>query len=75
MHVNYRMQVEIGIGGLKRKWQQLMKRFDCTKPKCNQLFCSCALMTNFLHKQRIDFTEFINDRVKAYALRGWDGNH
>jgi hypothetical protein len=33
MHVGYKVQVEWGIGELKRKWIQLMKRFDYTKPK------------------------------------------
>jgi hypothetical protein len=31
MHVGYRIQMEWGIGGLKRKWKWLMKRFDSTK--------------------------------------------
>ncbi len=31
MHVNCRVRVEWGIGGLKFKWRQLMKRFDSTK--------------------------------------------
>jgi hypothetical protein len=30
--------MEGGIGELKRKWRQLMKRFDSTKPKYIVLF-------------------------------------
>jgi len=33
MHARYRVWVQCGIGGLKRKWRQLMKRFNPTKPK------------------------------------------
>ena len=32
MHAGYRIQVEWGIGGLKQKWQRLMKRFDNRRP-------------------------------------------
>jgi hypothetical protein len=35
MHVDYCVQVEMGICGLKIKRRRLMKRFDCTKPKYN----------------------------------------
>ncbi len=38
MHVNYRVRVEWGIGGLKFKWRQLMKRFDSTKGEYIHLF-------------------------------------
>jgi hypothetical protein len=48
MHVRYRVKVEWGIGGLKSKWQRLMKRFDSTKPKFSHLFHSITLLTNFL---------------------------
>lgn len=76
MHAGYRMQVGWGIGRLKKqKWQQLMKRYNCTKPKHNLLFCSCALVINFLRKRPIDFMELINDHVEADALGGWEGNH
>jgi hypothetical protein len=30
MHVGYKVHVEWGIGGLKRKWRRLMKSFDNT---------------------------------------------
>lgn len=32
MHADYRVRVEWGIGGLKRKFWRLMKQFDVTKP-------------------------------------------
>jgi len=31
MHAGYRVAVEWGIGGLKRKWKRMLKTFDCTK--------------------------------------------
>jgi hypothetical protein len=44
MHVTYGVQVEWRIGGLKRKWKWLMKRFDSTKTQLHiclelQFFC------------------------------------
>jgi hypothetical protein len=54
--------VEWGIGGLKRKWKRLMKRFDNTKPKYSHLFKSRILLINVLHRRRMDFTyEVISD--------------
>jgi hypothetical protein len=50
MHVGYKMQVEWGIHGLKRKWKWLMKRFDSTKPKYTILFRIANILTNFLQK-------------------------
>ncbi len=38
MHVGFRVQVEWEIGGFKKKWKHLMKRFDSTKPKLSHLF-------------------------------------
>lgn len=37
MHVDYRVQVELRICGLKRKWRWLMKRFDCTEPQVQSI--------------------------------------
>ncbi len=47
----HRMRVEWGIGGLKRKWRWLMKRFDSTKPKYTILFRIEAILTNFMHRR------------------------
>ncbi len=38
MYVGYKGRMEGRIGELKRKWRQLMKRFDSTKPKYIVLF-------------------------------------
>jgi hypothetical protein len=56
MHVGYRMSMEWGIGGLKRKWRQLMKRFDSTTPKYIVLFKVTTILTNFLHGHQMEFT-------------------
>jgi len=54
--------VESGIGGLKRKWRRLMKRFDDTKPRYSHLFKSRVTLTKFLPKRRMNFTyEVIGD--------------
>jgi hypothetical protein len=72
MHVNYRVQVEWRIGGLKRKWGRLMKRFDVTKPRHSQLFKYGALLTNFLHRRRMDLTyEVISDHLPNLENRRW----
>jgi hypothetical protein len=56
MHVGFRVQVEWGIGGLKRKWRCFMKRFDLTKPKYAHLFQVTTLLINFIHMRRMDLT-------------------
>lgn len=38
MHADYCVKVEWDIGGLKRKFKRMMRRFDATKPKYNLLF-------------------------------------
>jgi hypothetical protein len=64
MHVNYKVQIKWGIGGLKRKWRKFMKIFDSTKPKYNHLFKATIILTNFLHKHCLDFiVKVINNRI------------
>ena len=76
MHAGYRVQVEWGIGGLKRKLSRLMKRFDSTKPKYSYLFKSAALLTNFLHRRRMDFTfQVIGEQHEDPVEYGWDGDY
>ncbi len=48
MHLRYKMWVEWGIGGLKRKYKWLMKMFDSTKLKYVILFKIVIILTNFL---------------------------
>lgn len=75
MHAGFRVQVEWGIGGLKRKWRRLMKQFDSSKAKYYQLFYSAALLTNFLHRRRMDFTiEFVGDQQADETDFGWEGD-
>lgn len=50
-----------------------MKRFDCTKPNYNYIFRACALMTKFLHKNKMDFTqEVMGDQVDLELEHGRD---
>jgi hypothetical protein len=53
-----------------------MKRYDTTLPKYNDLFTSCCLMINFIHRRRMDYSEEIiggcNNDVDAH---GWDGDY
>jgi hypothetical protein len=54
MHVSFKVLVEWGIGGLKRKWKCFMKKFDSIRPKYAHLFWVVALLTNVLHKRCMD---------------------
>jgi hypothetical protein len=62
MHANFKVQMEWGIGGLKRKWRCLIKRFDSTKPKYAHLFQVVIVLINFLCRKRMDLTyEVVGD--------------
>jgi hypothetical protein len=56
MHVGYKVRVEWGIDGLKKKWRWFTKRFDSTKPKYTLLFKATTILTKFMHKCQMDFT-------------------
>jgi hypothetical protein len=72
MHVGFKVQVEWGIGGLKRKWRHLMKTFYSTKLKYAHLFRAATLLINFLHKRRMDLTyDVVGDQIANWATRGW----
>jgi hypothetical protein len=72
MHASYRVQVEWGIGGLKRKWRRLMKKIDNKKPRCSHLFKYGTLFTNFLHRRRMDITYEVNtDHLPNLEDHGW----
>jgi hypothetical protein len=71
MDASFRVKVEWGISGLKRKWRCLMKRFDSTKPKYAQLFRVVILLTDFLHKKHMDFTyKVVGDLTTNIVARG-----
>jgi hypothetical protein len=63
LHDGYRGKVEWGIRGLKQKWRQLMKHFDSTKDKYNNLFLATSILINLLQIYHLlNFTyEVIND--------------
>jgi hypothetical protein len=73
MHVKYIVRVKWEIGELKRKWRQLMKRFDSTKPKCIVLFKAVVILINFLHRCQMDFKfKVINEQLPNPVDHGWD---
>ncbi len=75
MNASFRVQVEWGIGELKRKWKHLMKRFDSTKPKYAYLFWATIFLTNFLHGIHMDLTyEFVGDQIVNVIAHGWVGD-
>ena len=49
MHAGYCIQVEWSIGGLKQKWQRLMKRFNNRCLQFCHFFEAAAKLTNFLY--------------------------
>jgi hypothetical protein len=63
---------DLRIGGLKRKWRWLMKRFDSTKPKYTILLKTKVIFTNFLHRHRMDFTFVIDEHLPNRANHEWD---
>jgi hypothetical protein len=38
MHASFKMEMELGIGGSKKKWRRFMKKFDSTKSKYTYFF-------------------------------------
>jgi len=72
MHAGYRVQVEWGIGGLKRKWRRLMKKTDMKHDKFPHLFRSAAIMTNFLQRRRNDMTAGVDRNANGGG--GWQGD-
>jgi hypothetical protein len=75
MHARYQMQVEWGIGGLKRKWKKLMKIIDSTNSNFKYLFQYVALLANFLHRRKRDLTyEVIGEHLLNPTNYGWIGD-
>jgi len=76
MDASFRVQMEWGIGELKRKWKHFMKRFDSTKPKyIAYLFLIAIFLTNFLHRIHMDLTyEFVGDQIINVIAHGWVGD-
>ncbi len=56
MHVGFKVQVEWGISGVKRKWEYFMKRFDSTQSKFTHLFQVLIVFINFLQRRHMDLT-------------------
>ena len=54
VHAGRRVRVEWGIGGLKRKWKRVMKRFDNTKPNFTIMLRAGCLLTKFIHRRQPD---------------------
>jgi hypothetical protein len=74
MHVGFKVQVEWGISGVKRKWRCFMKRFDSTQSKFTHLFQIAITFVNFLQRRRMDLAyEVIGEQnPNRVALYGKD---
>jgi hypothetical protein len=75
MHAGYRIQVEWGIGGLKRKFKRMMKGFDASKDKFPLMFRAAAIMTNFIHRTRQDFSCIVENGPAVAGGYGWEGDY
>jgi hypothetical protein len=76
MHACYCVKVEWDIGGLNCNFWRLTKRFDITKPKNNRLFWAVAIMTNFIHRRRMDFAHYVvSEQPKPTQDYGWEGDY
>ena len=66
------MWVEWDIGGLKHKFQRLMKWYDATKKNYNNHF----FQANFLHHRGMDFANVVvGTHVVNKHERGWEGDY
>ena len=74
MHADFRVRVEWGIKGVKRKWKRLLKKFDSTKSKYIPLFKVVCYLTSYLHQRRLDFTYHIEECNDDEDDDGWDGD-
>jgi hypothetical protein len=54
LHDGRRIKVEWGIGGLKCKFRRFLKSFDNTIPRLHHRFRTAAILTNFIHRQRMN---------------------
>jgi hypothetical protein len=76
MHAGYRVRVEWGISGLKQKWRRFTKRYDSTRIKYDNFFMGACVMTNFLHRRRMDWSEeVIGEQQDDEDDHGWDGDY
>lgn len=74
MHAGLSVRVECGIGGLKRKFKRLMKRFDNTKEKSPHFFIAGCILTNFVHCRRMDIQYIVvGDDIDVDNV-GWDSD-
>jgi hypothetical protein len=76
MHAGYRIQVEWGIGGMKRKFKRMMKGFDASKEKFPIMFRAAAILTNFIHRRRLDFSADVGEyQADDGDNFGWEGDY
>jgi hypothetical protein len=75
MHASFQVQVEWGIGGLKRKSKHIMKRFASPKQKYSHMFSVIAFLINFFHKRCINLIyEIISDYNANPTTHSWARN-
>jgi hypothetical protein len=53
-HAGFRVKVEWGIGGIKNKWRAFLDVFPFKRDCFQVLFNAAAIMTNFIHRRRMN---------------------
>ena len=54
-HAGRRIKVEWGIGGITMKWRILNRTFRARRVKFGIVVKACCILTNFLHRRRMNF--------------------
>ena len=55
-HAGYRVSVEWGIGGIKAKFKKFFSVFTNRRYHFESMFKTAVILTNFLHRRRMDMT-------------------
>jgi hypothetical protein len=75
MHVGFKVQMEWGISGVKRKWRHFMKRFDYTQSTFTHLFQVVVIFINFLQRRHMDLAyEVVGDQNLDPVTHLWQGH-
>jgi hypothetical protein len=75
MHVGFKVQMEWGISGVKRKWRHFMKGFDYTQSTFTHLFQVVVIFINFLQRRHMDLAyEVVGDQNFDPVTHLWQGH-
>jgi DDE superfamily endonuclease len=55
-HAAERIKVEWGIGGLKTRFRRLLTNCPTRRGSFSSMFTACCILTNFIHRNRMEFS-------------------